>query len=107
MKIITFIFYVATSTLLHPPPPVRSAGAFPVLSLMVGAVVTAMVPDEGDSVNITGFEGMDKDQKRVLVASSMTFLVGIYQVGPPRFQDLRLSRNPPQHPAPGVLRVRV
>uniref|UniRef100_A0A673I4K5 Solute carrier family 26 member 3 n=1 Tax=Sinocyclocheilus rhinocerous TaxID=307959 RepID=A0A673I4K5_9TELE len=36
-----------------------SVGAFPILSLMVGAVVTRLVPDEGPPANITGFEGLN------------------------------------------------
>lgn len=55
-------------------------GSFPVLSLMVGTVVTRLVPDVGPPANITGFEGLTQSQQRVLVASSMTFLVGIFQV---------------------------
>lgn len=47
---------------------------------MVGTVVTRLVPDEGPPANITGFEGLTQDQQRVLVASSMTFLMGIFQV---------------------------
>lgn len=64
-------------------PPLHTylhAGAFPVLSLMVGAVVTRLVPENGPPVNITAFEGLTQDQQRVLVASSMTFLTGIFQV---------------------------
>lgn len=64
-------------------PPLHAhlhAGAFPVLSLMVGAVVTRLVPDDRPPANITAFEGLTQDQQRVLVASSMTFLVGIFQV---------------------------
>ncbi|XP_037617170.1 solute carrier family 26 member 3 [Sebastes umbrosus] len=57
-----------------------SVGSFPVLSLMVGAVVTRLVPDVGPPANITGFEGLSMDQQRVLVASSMTFLMGIFQL---------------------------
>uniref|UniRef100_A0A3Q2GI58 Solute carrier family 26 member 3 n=1 Tax=Cyprinodon variegatus TaxID=28743 RepID=A0A3Q2GI58_CYPVA len=57
-----------------------SVGPFPVLSLMVGAVVTRLVPDEGAHANITDFEGLTQDQRRVLVASSMTFLMGIFQL---------------------------
>ncbi|KAM9468007.1 solute carrier family 26 member 3 isoform 2-T2 [Clarias gariepinus] len=59
-----------------------SVGPFPVLSLMVGSVVARMVPDQGDGVpaNITGFEGLTMDQKRVIVASSITFLMGIFQL---------------------------
>lgn len=60
--------------------PNTHAGSFPVLSLMVGAVVTRLVPDSGPPANITGFEDLTMDQQRVLVASSMTFLVGIFQV---------------------------
>ncbi|CAL8323660.1 unnamed protein product [Lota lota] len=58
-----------------------SVGAFPVVSLMVGAVVTTLVPDDLPHADIPGFEGLLPDQRRVLVASSMTFLVGIYQLG--------------------------
>lgn len=47
---------------------------------MIGTVVTRLVPDEGPAANITGFEGLTKDEQRVLVASSVTFLVGIMQV---------------------------
>ncbi|CAK6959984.1 chloride anion exchanger-like [Scomber scombrus] len=57
-----------------------SVGSFPVLSLMVGAVVTRLVPDEGPPANITEFEGLTHDQQRVLVASSVTFLMGIFQL---------------------------
>ncbi|XP_054480717.1 solute carrier family 26 member 3 [Anoplopoma fimbria] len=57
-----------------------SIGSFPVLSLMVGAVVTRLVPDGGPPANITGFEGLTQDQQRVLVASSVTFLMGIFQL---------------------------
>ncbi|XP_039647209.1 chloride anion exchanger-like isoform X2 [Perca fluviatilis] len=54
--------------------------SFPVLSLMVGAVVTRLVPENGPPANITGFEGLTPDQQRVLVASSVTFLMGIFQL---------------------------
>ncbi|KAK5849345.1 hypothetical protein PBY51_008995 [Eleginops maclovinus] len=57
-----------------------SVGSFPVLSLMVGAVVTRLVPEVGPPANITGFEGLTQDQQRVLVASSVTFLMGIFQL---------------------------
>ncbi|XP_071393112.1 chloride anion exchanger-like [Centroberyx affinis] len=57
-----------------------SVGSFPVLSLMVGAVVVRLVPEIGPPANITGFEGLDQPQQRVLVASSLTFLVGIFQL---------------------------
>uniref|UniRef100_H3CEE4 SLC26A/SulP transporter domain-containing protein n=1 Tax=Tetraodon nigroviridis TaxID=99883 RepID=H3CEE4_TETNG len=47
---------------------------------MIGSVVTRLVPDEGPSFNITGFEGLTRDEQRVLVASSVTFLAGIMQL---------------------------
>ncbi|KAJ8381632.1 hypothetical protein SKAU_G00024100 [Synaphobranchus kaupii] len=55
-------------------------GAFPVLSLMIGAVVTRLIPDDGPPVNITGLEGLTMDQQRVVVAASATFLIGIFQL---------------------------
>ncbi|XP_056093258.1 solute carrier family 26 member 3, tandem duplicate 2 [Rhinichthys klamathensis goyatoka] len=58
-----------------------SVGSFPVLSLMVGAVVTRLVPDEGPPANITAFEGLTKDEQRILVSASLTFLVGLFQLG--------------------------
>ncbi|XP_028251535.1 solute carrier family 26 member 3 [Parambassis ranga] len=57
-----------------------SVGSFPVLSLMVGAVVTRLVPEKGQPANITDFEGLTPEQQRVLVASSVTFLMGIFQL---------------------------
>ncbi|XP_040885836.1 chloride anion exchanger-like [Toxotes jaculatrix] len=57
-----------------------SVGSFPVLSLMVGAVVTRLVPEDRAPANITAFEGLTQDQQRVLVASSVTFLMGIFQL---------------------------
>uniref|UniRef100_A0AAQ4P4S3 STAS domain-containing protein n=1 Tax=Gasterosteus aculeatus aculeatus TaxID=481459 RepID=A0AAQ4P4S3_GASAC len=57
-----------------------SVGPFPVLCLMIGSVVTRLVPDEGLPHNITGFEGLTRDEQRVLVASSVTFLAGIMQL---------------------------
>ncbi|XP_036374299.1 solute carrier family 26 member 3 [Megalops cyprinoides] len=57
-----------------------SVGSFPVLSLMVGAVVTRLVPDDGPPANITEFDGLTSDQQRVVVASSVTFLMGIFQL---------------------------
>ncbi|XP_072233158.1 chloride anion exchanger-like [Leuresthes tenuis] len=57
-----------------------SVGSFPVLSLMVGAVVTRLVPEDGPPANITEFVGLTQDQQRVLVASSVTFLMGIFQL---------------------------
>nr|XP_057923275.1 chloride anion exchanger-like [Doryrhamphus excisus] len=57
-----------------------SVGPFPVLCLMIGSVVTRLVPDEGPPANITAFEGLTRDEQRVLVASSVTFLAGIMQL---------------------------
>uniref|UniRef100_A0A8C0F7Z4 SLC26A/SulP transporter domain-containing protein n=1 Tax=Bubo bubo TaxID=30461 RepID=A0A8C0F7Z4_BUBBB len=56
-----------------------SVGPFPVVSLMVGSVVLSMAPDENfliDGSNATG----TNDAQRVLIASTLTFLVGILQV---------------------------
>ncbi|XP_008288999.1 chloride anion exchanger-like [Stegastes partitus] len=57
-----------------------SVGPFPVLSLMIGSVVTRLVPDEGLPMNITAFNGLTTDEQRVLVASSVTFLAGLMQL---------------------------
>ncbi|XP_074482184.1 chloride anion exchanger-like isoform X2 [Sebastes fasciatus] len=58
-----------------------SVGPFPVLCLMIGSVVTRLVPDEGPpTLNITAFEGLTRDEQRVLVASSVSFLAGIMQL---------------------------
>lgn len=65
-----------------------SPGAFPVLSLMVGAVVTKLVPDDGPPVNITGFEGLTKDEQRALVSASLTFLIGLFQVHQPSSKNI-------------------
>ncbi len=46
----------------------------------MGAVVTRLVPDGGPPANITGFEGLSMEQQRVLVASSVTFVMGTFQV---------------------------
>ncbi|KAM6986270.1 chloride anion exchanger-like [Aplochiton taeniatus] len=63
-----------------------SVGAFPVLSLMIGAVVTRLVPDDAPPANITGFEGLTRDEQRVVVAASVTFLMGIMQLAMGLFQ---------------------
>ncbi|NWT01556.1 S26A3 protein, partial [Mionectes macconnelli] len=56
-----------------------SVGPFPVLSLMVGGVVTRLVPDDitgnGNSTNISAI-----NEERVMVAASVTFLSGIFQL---------------------------
>ncbi|KAJ8269172.1 hypothetical protein COCON_G00117790 [Conger conger] len=64
-----------------------SVGAFPVLSLMVGAMVTRLIPEEGPPLyNITGLDGLSPDQQRVVVAASATFLMGIFQLAMGVFQ---------------------
>uniref|UniRef100_A0A672FEJ4 Solute carrier family 26 member 3 n=1 Tax=Salarias fasciatus TaxID=181472 RepID=A0A672FEJ4_SALFA len=57
-----------------------SVGAFPVLSLMIGAVVLRLVPMDGSPSKIQAFADLNVTQQKVLVASSVTFLMGIYQV---------------------------
>ncbi|XP_077565327.1 chloride anion exchanger-like isoform X2 [Stigmatopora nigra] len=57
-----------------------SVGPFPVLCLMIGSVVTRVVPDQGPPANLTALEGLSQDEQRVLVASSLTFLVGMVQL---------------------------
>ncbi|XP_032055765.1 pendrin [Aythya fuligula] len=67
-----------------------SVGPFPVVSLMVGSVVLSMAPDENfiiDGSNATGANSTgtvvdteSRDAQRVLIASTLTFLVGILQV---------------------------
>ncbi|NWY73614.1 S26A3 protein, partial [Erithacus rubecula] len=56
-----------------------SVGPFPVLSLMVGGVVTRLVPDDstgsGNSSNSSAI-----DNERVMVAASVTFLSGVFQL---------------------------
>uniref|UniRef100_A0A8C7TCH8 STAS domain-containing protein n=1 Tax=Oncorhynchus mykiss TaxID=8022 RepID=A0A8C7TCH8_ONCMY len=76
---LSHLFTVLTAFSL-PTSPLSIHWAFPVLSLMVGAVVTRLVPDEGPPVNITGFEGLTSDEQRVMVAASVTFLMGIMQL---------------------------
>uniref|UniRef100_A0A7M4F617 Solute carrier family 26 member 4 n=1 Tax=Crocodylus porosus TaxID=8502 RepID=A0A7M4F617_CROPO len=65
-----------------------SVGPFPVVSLMVGSVVLSMAPDENFllvSSNTTGLnktliDTESRDAQRVLIASTVTFLVGIIQL---------------------------
>uniref|UniRef100_A0A8D2MAS0 Solute carrier family 26 member 3 n=1 Tax=Zonotrichia albicollis TaxID=44394 RepID=A0A8D2MAS0_ZONAL len=56
-----------------------SVGPFPVLSLMVGGVVTRLVPDDstgnGTSTNTSAI-----NDERVMVAASVTFLSGVVQL---------------------------
>ncbi|XP_065597002.1 chloride anion exchanger [Cyrtonyx montezumae] len=56
-----------------------SVGPFPVLSLMVGGVVTRLVPDDAIG-NGTATNTSAIDEQRVMVAASVTFLSGIFQL---------------------------
>ncbi|KAJ8386683.1 hypothetical protein AAFF_G00167990 [Aldrovandia affinis] len=44
------------------------------------SVVTRLVPEDGPPANITGLEGLTMDEQRVVVAASLTFLMGIFQL---------------------------
>nr|XP_056703744.1 pendrin [Euleptes europaea] len=65
-----------------------SVGPFPVVSLMVGSVVLSMAPDENFLTVNSNITGLNKtvidigarDAERVLIASTITFLVGIMQL---------------------------
>ncbi|XP_006859414.1 PREDICTED: pendrin [Chrysochloris asiatica] len=62
-----------------------SVGPFPVVSLMVGSVVLNMAPDEQfisneTTVNTTMIDFEARDKARVLIASTLTLLVGIIQL---------------------------
>ncbi|KAF3819024.1 hypothetical protein GH733_013174, partial [Mirounga leonina] len=65
-----------------------SVGPFPVVSLMVGSVVLSMAPDEhfhvssgnGTAFNATVIDYVARDTARVLIASTLTLLVGIIQL---------------------------
>uniref|UniRef100_A0A8C0HLL8 Solute carrier family 26 member 3 n=1 Tax=Buteo japonicus TaxID=224669 RepID=A0A8C0HLL8_9AVES len=54
-----------------------SVGPFPVLSLMVGGAVVRLVPDDSEttSTNISAI-----NEERVMVAASVTFLSGVFQL---------------------------
>ncbi|XP_071590010.1 chloride anion exchanger [Heliangelus exortis] len=56
-----------------------SAGPFPVLSLMVGGVVIRLVPDDS-SGNGTATNSSAINDERVMVAASVTFLSGVFQL---------------------------
>ncbi|GAB1297373.1 Pendrin [Apodemus speciosus] len=65
-----------------------SVGPFPVVSLMVGSVVMSMAPDDhflvpsgnGSALNATTLDTGTRDAARVVLASTLTFLVGIIQL---------------------------
>ncbi|XP_048357727.1 chloride anion exchanger [Sphaerodactylus townsendi] len=54
-----------------------SVGPFPVLSLMVGAAVLKIVPDDTGNSTLTN---NSTDEQRVMVAASVTMLAGIFQL---------------------------
>ncbi|XP_014818954.1 PREDICTED: chloride anion exchanger [Calidris pugnax] len=56
-----------------------SVGPFPVLSLMVGGVVVRLVPDDSAG-NSTSTNMSAIDQERVMVAATVTFLSGVFQL---------------------------
>ncbi|XP_069048593.1 pendrin-like [Lepisosteus oculatus] len=66
-----------------------SVGPFPVTSLMVGSVVLTMTPDSNFIKTINGTSGNGtaiidtnaRDAQRVLVAITMTYLIGFFQLG--------------------------
>ncbi|XP_019364946.1 PREDICTED: chloride anion exchanger [Gavialis gangeticus] len=55
-----------------------SVGPFPVLSLMVGDLVTRLVPDELGNSTLTNVSSID--EQKVTVAASITVLAGIFQL---------------------------
>uniref|UniRef100_A0A8C0GGK8 Solute carrier family 26 member 4 n=1 Tax=Chelonoidis abingdonii TaxID=106734 RepID=A0A8C0GGK8_CHEAB len=65
-----------------------SVGPFPVVSLMVGSVVLSMAPDDkfyimssnATGLNKTLIDTVSRDAQRVVIASTLTFLVGIIQL---------------------------
>ncbi|CAM5085545.1 unnamed protein product [Eretmochelys imbricata] len=65
-----------------------SVGPFPVVSLMVGSVVLSMAPDDKFHIMSSNATGLNKtlidtasrDAQRVVIASTLTFLVGIIQL---------------------------
>ncbi|XP_064431488.1 pendrin isoform X3 [Mirounga angustirostris] len=73
-----------------------SVGPFPVVSLMVGSVVLSMAPDEhfhvssgnGTAFNATVIDYVARDTARVLIASTLTLLVGIIQTLIEIFQNI-------------------
>lgn len=66
------------------------SGPFPVLSLMVGGAVVRLVPDDiarnGTSTNISAI-----NEEKVMVAASVTFLSGVFQVGKRMYVCLHAS----------------
>nr|XP_033814758.1 chloride anion exchanger [Geotrypetes seraphini] len=57
-----------------------SVGPFPVLSLMVGQVVTRLVPDNVLETNTTSADGLTVEEQKMMVAASVTVLAGIFQL---------------------------
>ncbi|KAG7456243.1 hypothetical protein MATL_G00249690 [Megalops atlanticus] len=64
-----------------------SVGPFPVTCLMIGSVVLTLTPDDsfllplnGSSANETGVDLEAQEAQRIIVASTMTVLIGLFQV---------------------------
>ncbi|KAG8508488.1 Chloride anion exchanger [Galemys pyrenaicus] len=60
-----------------------SVGPFPVLSMMVGAVVSRIVPDESPTLNSNSSMSnntLSADEQKVMVAAAVTILSGIIQL---------------------------
>ncbi|XP_037367474.1 pendrin [Talpa occidentalis] len=65
-----------------------SVGPFPVVSLMVGSVVLSLAPDEdfvisssnGTALNATTIDFAAREAARVVIASTLTVLVGVIQL---------------------------
>uniref|UniRef100_A0A6Q2ZKN8 STAS domain-containing protein n=1 Tax=Esox lucius TaxID=8010 RepID=A0A6Q2ZKN8_ESOLU len=57
-----------------------SVGPFPVTCLMVGSVVLTLAPDDHFLISVNGTDVEAMEAQRIMVASSMTLLVGVFQV---------------------------
>ncbi|KAI1888100.1 hypothetical protein AGOR_G00181570 [Albula goreensis] len=64
---------------LHPAYGLFTA-FFPVIVYFFFGTSRHISVDEGPTANITGLEGLSLDQQRVVVAASVTFLMGIFQL---------------------------
>ncbi|KAF3859634.1 hypothetical protein F7725_022033 [Dissostichus mawsoni] len=64
---------------------------FPVIIYFFLGTSRHISVDVGPPANITGFEGLSMDDQRVLVASSLTFLVGIMQITSTNVCDVVIS----------------
>ncbi|KAM4030985.1 pendrin-like [Anomaloglossus baeobatrachus] len=75
--VLTYVFFGTSRHL--------SIGPFPVVSLMVGAVVQQMAPDEADTAKLedninTQSNNTDLETRRVLISGTLCFLIGIIQL---------------------------